>query len=139
MSLDAAHEPAPLGGGYTTKIRICWPGYQPSEQQIQLRDQTPARDPISFDRFVRNLGNRVRQFLEDCEGVPISQLDPSSKWIVGHGGISANEVVLIGIVHVSAGSWMPILQLMTPGHHQRVQHGTEVVTYQSSYLSSYYA
>ncbi|KAI0295984.1 hypothetical protein BC826DRAFT_257869 [Russula brevipes] len=46
MSLDAAHEPAPLGGGYTTKIRICWPGYRPSEQQIQLRDQTPAHNPI---------------------------------------------------------------------------------------------
>ncbi|KAI0295981.1 hypothetical protein BC826DRAFT_908730 [Russula brevipes] len=90
---------------------VFWPGYRPSEQQIQLKDQTPARNPISFERFVRHLGSRVRQFLVDCERVPISQLDPNSKWILGRGRISVNEVVLIGIVHVSAGSWMPILQL----------------------------
>ena len=40
-----------------------WPGYGPSEQQIQLRDQTRANNPIAFDRFVKHVGSRVRQFL----------------------------------------------------------------------------
>lgn len=45
---------------------------------------------------------------KDCERIPC---DPSSKWIVGPNLITFNEVVLIGVVHVSAGSWMPILRL----------------------------
>ncbi len=34
------------------------------------------------------------------------------KWqIGGHGGITQGEVKVIGAIHVSAGSWMPIIQL----------------------------
>ncbi|KAI9440514.1 hypothetical protein H4582DRAFT_1811442 [Lactarius indigo] len=95
MSLRLANEPAPLGDRTTTKIRIsvC---YTPSEQQIPLRDHTPARNPVTLERFVKHVGSRVRQFL----------------WMVGPNRITFNEVVLIGVVQVSAGSWMPILQLM---------------------------
>ncbi|KAN0137206.1 hypothetical protein V8E53_005203 [Lactarius tabidus] len=100
MSLRDAQEPAPLGDRTTTKIRISWPGYTPSEQQVQLRDQTPSRNPVTLERFVKHVGSRVRQFLVDCE-----------RWIVGPNRITFNEVVLIGVVQVSAGSWMPILQL----------------------------
>ena len=35
------------------------------------------------------------------------------KWIVGIGHITFNEVMIIGVVQVSEGSWMPILQLMS--------------------------
>jgi len=108
MSLRDANEPAPLGDRTTTKIRISWPGYTPSEQQVQLRDQTPARNPITLERFVKHVGARVRQYLADCERVPC---DPYSKWIVGPARITFNEVILIGVVQVSGGSWMPILQL----------------------------
>ena len=38
--------------------------------------------------------------------------DPNSKWIVGPHRITFNEVMIIGVVQVSEGSWMPILQLM---------------------------
>ena len=31
--------------------------------------------------------------------------------MVGNGNITSDEVMLIGIVQVSEGSWMPILQL----------------------------
>jgi hypothetical protein len=40
-----------------------WPGYAPSQHQVPLTDQTPARNPIGFDRFVKYVGSRVRQFL----------------------------------------------------------------------------
>ncbi|KAH9066640.1 hypothetical protein EDB87DRAFT_1553772 [Lactarius vividus] len=106
MSLRHANEPAPLGDRTTTKIRIIWPGYFPSEQMVQLRDQTPARNPVTLERFVKHVGSRVRQYLAR---VPC---DPYSKWIVGQNRITFNEVVLIGVVHVSAGTWMPVLQLM---------------------------
>ncbi|KAH9993730.1 hypothetical protein BJV74DRAFT_770768 [Russula compacta] len=107
MSLRGANAPAPLGDKTTTKIRISWPGYGPSEQQVQLRDQTPYRNPISLERFVKHLGSRVQQFLLH---MPVH--DPNSRWIVGHGRITFNEVMIIGVVQVSEGSWMPILQLV---------------------------
>ena len=37
---------------------------------------------------------------------------PDGRWQIGmHGGITQEEVKIIGAIHVSAGSWMPILQL----------------------------
>jgi hypothetical protein len=35
--------------------------------------------------------------------------DPN--WRVGVGGITKDQVILVGVVHVSQGSWQPILQL----------------------------
>jgi hypothetical protein len=32
-------------------------------------------------------------------------------WRIGQGLIQRNDIIIIGAVHVSAGSWMPILQL----------------------------
>ena len=34
-----------------------------------------------------------------------------SNWRIGPGGIAKEDVILIGAVHVSQGSWQPILQL----------------------------
>jgi len=109
VQLRDAHLPPPLQHKTTTKIRITWPGYGPSELQVQLGDQTSAKNPIPFNRFVRNVGIRVRQFIVDRERVPVQQ---PFKWMLGNGNISSDEVMLIGIVQVSEGSWMPILQLM---------------------------
>jgi len=111
MSLYGVNQLAPLGGKTTTKIRIGWPGYMSSECQVQLRDQTPARNLITLERLVRHVGSRVRHYLIDCEHVPV-QGHPH-KWTVGHGNITFSEVVLIGVFQVSPGSWMPILQLMS--------------------------
>ena len=33
------------------------------------------------------------------------------RWMIGAGGISREEVIVIGTINVSAGSWMPILQV----------------------------
>jgi hypothetical protein len=38
--------------------------------------------------------------------------NPQPKWWIGGGrGIQPNEIVIIGAIQVSSGSWMPILQL----------------------------
>ena len=84
IELRDAYLPPPLQDKTTAKIRIAvcarffsvlrvspityhmvsqWPGYAASENQVQLRDQTPAKNPISFDRFVRHVGSRVQRFL----------------------------------------------------------------------------
>jgi hypothetical protein len=79
MQLRGADLPPQLVDRTTIKIRIgvcvrslpaCsrhssyvsqWPGYPPSEYQVQLR---PAGNPITFERFVQLVGTRVRRFLE---------------------------------------------------------------------------
>ena len=43
-----------------------WPGYNPSGNQVPLRDQTPQRNLITIERFARHVGARVRQFLLVC-------------------------------------------------------------------------
>ena len=43
--------------------RSQWPGYNPYEHQVQLRDQTPQKNPISFRQFARHVASRVKQFL----------------------------------------------------------------------------
>ncbi|KAI9511571.1 hypothetical protein F5148DRAFT_974910 [Russula earlei] len=108
MTLFRANQPHSVTGLPQRSASAYWPGYQPSEHQVQLRDQTPARNPVTLERLVKHVGSRVRQFLSDC--VQVQSADP--RWAVGYGGINVNEVMLIGVVQVSAGSWIPILQLM---------------------------
>jgi hypothetical protein len=42
---------------------------------------------------------------------PSSYTGNDPRWFIGSRGITTDEVVLIGAVHVSQGSWMPILQV----------------------------
>ena len=35
----------------------------------------------------------------------------SNQWRIGQGGIERSDIVIVGVVEVTAGSWMPILQL----------------------------
>jgi hypothetical protein len=82
LQLNSTDLPSQLADKTTIKIRIGvgtrslparsnhllyvsqWPGYQPSEHQVLLRDQTPARSLVSLERLVKHVGSRVRQFLE---------------------------------------------------------------------------
>ncbi|KAN0121212.1 hypothetical protein V8E52_003800 [Russula decolorans] len=73
MHLRDAYLPPSLINKRAIKIHMGWPGYAPSQHQVPLTDQTPARNPIGFDRFVKYVGSRVRQFLMDCERSPVQK------------------------------------------------------------------
>jgi len=98
---------APLGGQSTFHLRVKWPGYEVWKRQVQARDDTRWRNPITMAKFAQHVGRCVSDFFQDCEGRPT----PDSKWKVGTGGITPNEVVVLGAIHVSSGSWQPILAL----------------------------
>ena len=53
-------------------------------------------------------GLRKLNSSQESERVPVQPFN----WMLGNGNISSDKVMLIGIVQVSEGSWMPILQLM---------------------------
>ena len=40
-----------------------WPGYEPWERQIQIRDQTRQRNEITLERFVKLVAGVVDRFL----------------------------------------------------------------------------
>lgn len=110
--LHNANSFATLGGKYTTHVRIHWPGYEYWKRQIATRDETHARNPITMARFMRHIGASVDKFFRECLSKGYVATDP--RWQItmpGGGGITAEEVKVIGAIHISAGSWMPILQL----------------------------
>ncbi len=109
-SLRGANMPAPLGGGHSTQIRIAWPGYDSWERQIQIRDQTRQRNEITLERFAKVVSGVVDRFLTDAS----STATPDGPWRVGHAGITRDNVFIVGAVQVSAGGWMPILQVNIP-------------------------
>ncbi|KAF8494399.1 hypothetical protein F5888DRAFT_656350 [Russula emetica] len=106
--LQGANSPAPIGHGSTTYIRITWPGYSEWTTQIMTRDQTPAHNTITLGKFAKRLASAVGRFIEEAHRFPCQE----PNWrIGGGGGITKEQVILIGAVHVTQGSWQPILQL----------------------------
>jgi len=109
--LRHANDPAPLSQKTTTHIRIIWPGYKKFKRQFPIRDESSERNPITMAKFLGQVGRTVDTFLRVCE-VDSGCVDERSKqWRIGPGGIQRDDIVIIGAVHVSAGSWMPIMQL----------------------------
>jgi len=53
----------------------------------------------------------VDAFLQARELDPGCIDDRRELWRIGPGGIQGRDIVIIGTVHVSTGSWMPIMQL----------------------------
>ncbi|KAH9173763.1 hypothetical protein EDB89DRAFT_1849715, partial [Lactarius sanguifluus] len=95
--LRNAQEFAPLGGKSTTHIRIAVSVISPDyKRQVAIRDETSKRNPITISRFAQHIGRSVDAFL---------------KWQIGLSCIQRSNIIVIGAIHVSAGSWMPILQL----------------------------
>ncbi|KAH9976002.1 hypothetical protein BGW80DRAFT_1250832 [Lactifluus volemus] len=119
-SLRQAREPAPLGGGHSTQIRIAWRGYEPWERQIQIRDQTRHRNEITVERFAKLVAGVVNRFIETSRSV--ATREPSGYWRIGDGGITRYNVNLVGAVQVSAGGWMPILQMAAPSNSNSNGH-----------------
>ncbi|KAF8274598.1 hypothetical protein EI94DRAFT_1794363 [Lactarius quietus] len=111
-ALRNAQEFAPLGQKSTTHIRIGWPGYKDFKRQVQIRDETAGHNQITISRFAHHVGRSVDAFLKNCESDPGYTDDAKRmQWQIGPQGIQRSEIIVIGAIHVSAGSWMPILQL----------------------------
>ncbi|KAH9034899.1 hypothetical protein EDB85DRAFT_966951 [Lactarius pseudohatsudake] len=109
--LRNALQVVPLGQNSTTHIRIAWLGYKDFKRQVQIRDETSKHSPISISRFAHHIGRSVDTFLKAYEPDPGCTDDRRKMWEIGPCGIRRNDIMVIGAIHVSAGSWMPILQL----------------------------
>ncbi|KAH9080640.1 hypothetical protein EDB83DRAFT_1002965 [Lactarius deliciosus] len=110
-ALRDVDDPAPLGQKTTTHIRIVWLGYKMYKRQIPTRDESRAHKPITMARFVRLVGRTVDAFFRDCELDSRCTDTRRELWRIGPGGIQRNDIIIVGAIHVSAGTWMPIMQL----------------------------
>jgi hypothetical protein len=110
QTLRDSRTQAQLGGRTTTHIRIGWPGYNEFKRQVQIRDETPTRNPITVGKFAHHVGRSVEAFLQKLTPSQ-TQMAELDRWAIGQGGINPINIRIIGAIHVSAGSWMPILQL----------------------------
>ncbi|KAH9959223.1 hypothetical protein BC827DRAFT_520578 [Russula dissimulans] len=108
QTLCNGREQAQLGGKVTTCIRILWPGYNDYKRQVQIKDETAVKNPITVGKFAHHIGRTVEAFLRDVTPNTARRAD---RWIIGQGGIIPANIRVIGAIHVSAGTWMPILQL----------------------------
>jgi len=108
QTLCNGREQAQLGGKVTTHIRILWPGYNDYKRQVQIKDETAAKNPITVGKFAHHIGRTVEAFLREMTPNPARRAD---RWIIGQGGVVPANIRVIGAIHVSAGTWMPILQL----------------------------
>ncbi|KAF8274597.1 hypothetical protein EI94DRAFT_1825553 [Lactarius quietus] len=109
--LRNAQQFAPLGNKSMTCIRIIWPGYKEFKRQVQTRDETIEHNPITLSRFAQHIGRSVDAFLKTRQPVLGTSDNRHEKWRIGPRGIQPSDIIVIGAIHVSAGSWMPILQL----------------------------
>jgi len=72
-----------------------------------IKDQTSEHNTISLEKFAKRVASVVSRFMDEAQ----KSHGREPNWLVGIGGITIEQVVLIGAAHVSQGSWQPILQL----------------------------
>ncbi|KAI0247755.1 hypothetical protein BJV78DRAFT_897257 [Lactifluus subvellereus] len=111
MSLRGADQTAPVGPGAHAQIRINWRGYAPWGAQIMIRKQTPTQETISLETLAKYVAGRVKAFMDDepAKRGPYNYSD--RRCFIGDSGIAPRDIALVGVVQVSQGSLMPILQL----------------------------
>jgi len=106
-----AQRSASLGQRSVTNIRITWLGYKEFRCQIQIRDETREHSPVTVSKFAHHVAQAVDAFFKTCQPDP-GCVDPRyGQWRIGQGGIELGDIMIIGVVQVAAGCWMPILQL----------------------------
>jgi len=107
--LSNGDEEAPLDEPILIFIRISWPTYADWTQEIQTRDRTYTRNPITRASFMKAVGRSVEKFFN----TPVANGHVDPRWGIGVHGITQNDVKIIGAIHMSYVTWMPIIQLIS--------------------------
>ncbi|KAI9510125.1 hypothetical protein F5148DRAFT_640665 [Russula earlei] len=108
MHLRGADQAAAVGPTNHTQIRINWCGYRYLEWSDQIMIQRQTKETISLEKFAKYVAGKVLKFMEVAKS---SAHVNDQRWLIGDNHITPRNVILIGVIQVSQGSWMPILQL----------------------------
>ncbi|CDO77674.1 hypothetical protein BN946_scf184969.g25 [Trametes cinnabarina] len=99
--------------GPQVSIRINWPGYAPWGRQIPTRDFRSPPLPVTRSKLARNVAKTVQRFILEMDGRAMDD-NAQEAWRVGERHIQLGDLMLIGLQHVSMGSWQAHLRLMRP-------------------------
>ncbi|KZV71525.1 hypothetical protein PENSPDRAFT_751630 [Peniophora sp. CONT] len=113
LNIFNSDAPAPLGVT-STHFSLKWPGYaQGFKKQQELRDSN--RIPYTMSKLVERVARFIERFIEEAATWPI---DPNFQhWRVGPGAITKDHLYIVGLIHVSAGTWQPIIQMKHLNFH----------------------
>ena len=96
---------------------------------IPTRDFRSPPQPITRAKLAKNVAKTVLRFiqvwqpvwlafsrdlaksLQEMEGIPLEQ-GAEAEWRVGGRGLKLEDLILVGLEHVSMGSWQPHFRLM---------------------------
>ncbi|KAI0741532.1 hypothetical protein C8Q80DRAFT_1110611 [Daedaleopsis nitida] len=110
-SLEGRDDSMFAGRGPSVSIRLNWPGYAPWSRQIPTRDFRSPPQPITRAKLARNVAKTVLRFIQEMENQ--QQEDPSeARWRVGSRAIHLEDLALVGLQHVSMGSWQAHVRLI---------------------------
>ncbi|KAH7924917.1 hypothetical protein BV22DRAFT_474630 [Leucogyrophana mollusca] len=98
-------------GSVTVSLRIEWPGYASWSGQISSKNWKKTRGPPTREAIAHKVAKHVRRFIEDRQNKQYEN-KWTKNWSVGQNGIELQDLVLVALRHVSAGSWQPELRLI---------------------------
>ncbi|KAI0087828.1 hypothetical protein BDY19DRAFT_226246 [Irpex rosettiformis] len=104
---DSAAQAVLSETGTKVAIRILWPGYLPWTQHMHAFDHTNARQPITKSRLAYDIARLVKLFYDDMQHAQSSEA--SADWWVSR--MRFEDLILLELRNVSAGSWQPVLCL----------------------------
>lgn len=96
--------------GPSVSIRLRWPGYGNWSRQIPTKDFRSPPCPITRSKLAKNIARTVERFIKEKARAAMDT-DEDPGWKVGPGHITIDDLVLVGLQHVSKGSWQCHLRL----------------------------
>jgi len=117
MCIRGAEQAARVGPSNHVQLRINWCGYRHLDWSDQIMTSfhkvSLRRETVSLGKFAKYAAGRVLKFMETAKFQPYRDDFHSDQqhWLIADHHITPRHVILIGVVQVSQGSWMPILQL----------------------------
>ncbi|OJT09610.1 hypothetical protein TRAPUB_13917 [Trametes pubescens] len=111
MHLQGRDDPMFAERGPSVSIRLNWPGYAPWSRQIPTRDFRSPPHPVTRAKLARNVAKTIKRFIDEMSG---RRMEDSSqgKWRVGGRHINLEDLMLVGLQHVSMGSWQAHVRLV---------------------------
>ncbi|KZT71953.1 hypothetical protein DAEQUDRAFT_665046 [Daedalea quercina L-15889] len=110
MNLADRDDPMFVNRGPSVSIRLMWPGYTQWSKQIPTRDFRTPPQPVTRSKLAKNVAKTIQRFMQDMERTPMEE-DAVPQWRVGSGHIQLHDLVLVGLQHVSMGSWQAYVVL----------------------------
>lgn len=97
--------------GPSVSIRLRWPGYESWSRQIPTKDFRSTPGPITRAKLAKNIARTIERFIKEKQ----DQLEPGEdhRFRVGPGFITIDDLLLVGLHHVSKGSWQAHLRLIS--------------------------